>query len=428
MVPSVDGEYENANIAVGEKVPMAEWALVYLGLKRFLRPCGSSGEGRLDFYHRSISKAVRNVYIDKGTQKKWWHRRLADYFQQSSDIERRAEEYPYHLDEIDDMKRLEHCLLEWPMFEMMYKEETKIELMRYWRLVGGYDVAAKMYGDALTAEMSQVKGESAEARKQQERENVRKTKLVSSFLTDIGQYDSARQKLGEAIQWHLDEFGENDTESLYTLTKLCYDEAIKFVYGSHPGYRKCCRLGREYAEKCLQAYKAKGVPEDDASLGQFYLYCGYFIDSSYYERAKKVYAQTGDKRGTAQVLYMHAERFQYDQDFNKSSSMYKESLKLCLSEFGEYHQCTARCYQLYGQLYWNRWSQQMDSGWADYMTPCLDLYQKELKILETLLGPLHPTVIRSREDVIIILQTMGRNEEAENLQKEQAEDSHNIVS
>ena len=37
----------------------AKWALVYRALKPLLRPCGDLGEGRLDFYHRSISKAVR---------------------------------------------------------------------------------------------------------------------------------------------------------------------------------------------------------------------------------------------------------------------------------------------------------------------------------------------------------------------------------
>ena len=40
-------------------VPAAKWALVYRALKPLLRPCGDLGEGRLDFYHRSISKAVR---------------------------------------------------------------------------------------------------------------------------------------------------------------------------------------------------------------------------------------------------------------------------------------------------------------------------------------------------------------------------------
>lgn len=40
-------------------LPAAKWALVYRALKPLLRPCGDLGEGRLDFYHRSTSKAVR---------------------------------------------------------------------------------------------------------------------------------------------------------------------------------------------------------------------------------------------------------------------------------------------------------------------------------------------------------------------------------
>ena len=39
--------------------PAAKWALVYRALKPLLRPCGDLGEGRLNFYHRSISKVVR---------------------------------------------------------------------------------------------------------------------------------------------------------------------------------------------------------------------------------------------------------------------------------------------------------------------------------------------------------------------------------
>ena len=42
-----------------EKLAAYKWADVYRALKPFLRPFGSSGEGRLDFYHRSLSKAVR---------------------------------------------------------------------------------------------------------------------------------------------------------------------------------------------------------------------------------------------------------------------------------------------------------------------------------------------------------------------------------
>ena len=41
------------------RLPAYRWSEVYRALKPFLRPFGDSGEGRLDFYHRSLSKAVR---------------------------------------------------------------------------------------------------------------------------------------------------------------------------------------------------------------------------------------------------------------------------------------------------------------------------------------------------------------------------------
>lgn len=41
------------------KLPAFRWAEVYRALRPFIRPFGNSGDGRLDFYHRSLSKAVR---------------------------------------------------------------------------------------------------------------------------------------------------------------------------------------------------------------------------------------------------------------------------------------------------------------------------------------------------------------------------------
>ena len=35
--------------------------------------------------------------------------------------------------------------------------------------------------------------------------------------------------------------------------------------------------------------------------------------------------------------------------------MFTKSMKLCLSMFGKFHLNTARCAQLYGQMYWNNW-------------------------------------------------------------------------
>lgn len=46
-----------------EVLPAYKWAAVYRSLRPFLRPFGDSGEGRLDFYHRALSKAVRLKYV-----------------------------------------------------------------------------------------------------------------------------------------------------------------------------------------------------------------------------------------------------------------------------------------------------------------------------------------------------------------------------
>jgi hypothetical protein len=41
----------------------------------------SSGEGRLDFHHRTISKVVRKMYLSDKTNQIWWHKRLTEYFE-----------------------------------------------------------------------------------------------------------------------------------------------------------------------------------------------------------------------------------------------------------------------------------------------------------------------------------------------------------
>ena len=53
-----DSGREKASKDVGQ-LPAYKWAEVYRALRPFLRPFGDSREGRLDFYHRSLSKAVR---------------------------------------------------------------------------------------------------------------------------------------------------------------------------------------------------------------------------------------------------------------------------------------------------------------------------------------------------------------------------------
>ena len=70
VVKDDDDKDENKNKTQKKKnrkqitfLPAREWAIIYRNLKPLLRPCGDLGEGRLDFYHRSLSKAVRRKYV-----------------------------------------------------------------------------------------------------------------------------------------------------------------------------------------------------------------------------------------------------------------------------------------------------------------------------------------------------------------------------
>ena len=81
-----------------------------------------------------------------------------------------------------------------------------------------------------------------------------------------------------------------------------------------------------------------------------------------------------------------------------------------------YHLKTARSVQLWGQLYWNRGSSTYEES--------LKYYKLELDILETVQGQLHPNTVRSREDVAIILENLGRQAEADVFYSQQPQDKH----
>jgi hypothetical protein len=48
------------------KVTSSAWSSLLLSIEFFLRPLSkSAGEGRLDFFHRQVAKAVQKRYLDK---------------------------------------------------------------------------------------------------------------------------------------------------------------------------------------------------------------------------------------------------------------------------------------------------------------------------------------------------------------------------
>lgn len=59
---------------------------------------------------------------------------------------------------------------------------------------------------------------------------------------------------------------------------------------------------------------------------------------------------------------------------------FERGLALCKVHFGLYHMKTARCYDLYGMFYWNKWMSNQDR--RDWLYACLPYYEKQLEITE----------------------------------------------
>ncbi|XP_071951905.1 telomerase protein component 1-like isoform X2 [Antedon mediterranea] len=150
ITPSKDVKKIKSDQTIKNPLAASNWARVYRVLKPFLRPFGDSGEGRLDFYHRSLSKAVRAKYFKQDSWKNiWWHTVLAKYFETIENMDRQSEEYPYHLTKCDDKEKLREYLKQWRVFHHFYHPEFSGELLAFWRTVGDKSELFDCYTESL---------------------------------------------------------------------------------------------------------------------------------------------------------------------------------------------------------------------------------------------------------------------------------------
>ncbi|XP_077863332.1 telomerase protein component 1-like, partial [Saccoglossus kowalevskii] len=206
------------------KQPLApfKWATVYRALKPFLRPFGDSGEGRLDFYHRSLSKAVRHMYFlndddnedddDSRDVYYWWHKKLADFFELNKNIDRKLEEYPHHLIKIKDTERLKVFLTNWKTFDKLYDEEFSSKLLFFWRMAGGYEEMVK----GSKACLEELENDPSANRALL----ALRTASIARVLTQAGQYQVALDLLKKAMDIEENELGARP-ERMVELYDVC---------------------------------------------------------------------------------------------------------------------------------------------------------------------------------------------------------------
>ena len=145
---------------------------------------------------------------------------LAGFFEGVDDMDRKAEELPYHLEQLLDNNRLIRCLLEWPVFDRLYSEDFSIDLLGSWQKAGGYAVAAAMYKESLTV-LKQSSMTLVAFCDQQEK--------VAMFLIQAGQYTEAYSILESRVTHELNDLGSRADElaDVYQLMAKCKSEVVK---------------------------------------------------------------------------------------------------------------------------------------------------------------------------------------------------------
>lgn len=380
-------------------LPARDWALIYRNLKPLLRPCGNLGEGRLDFYHRSLSKAARRRYFSGDDKIKkhvynFWHGVLADYFESVDDMDRKAEELPYHLEQLLDNNRLIRCLMDWEVFNRLYSEEFSIDLLHAWRQCGGFGVASAVYKEQLSM-----------LRKYENLpliEYVEIVEKVYTFLIQAGQYSEALELMKERLDDELNRLGERPDEmaDVYQNMARCKSEIDKAQQYISYDQIDDNRLIVDYGRKCLMYRKL--LP--DTQENSYRMACANILISHHLsniadldhdavirkeaftaiDESIKVFTALNDVGHLAECSMTKA-IIDFSQPFEVREKLLLESLSLCLKAHGEHHLLTTRIHLNTAMAY----EMQGDIQKSFY-------HLKKLKeICLAIFGPGHPKTIRA---------------------------------
>ncbi|XP_025109541.1 telomerase protein component 1-like [Pomacea canaliculata] len=385
-----------------------KWQWIFTRLQPFLRPYGDSKDGRLDFYHRALSKAVRKRYFtaeaceneksERTMAYIWWHRMLAEYFQNSDNLERRAEEWPHQLLCLDDIFHLSAALSQWSVFDRLYHEEYSSQLLAYWRKVGPIDEMIESYETALSQfeEDDSVNEEAVSLRYEK----------VCRVVIQAGKHYEALELLKTAMKIEEKELGARPHRmvELYALMSEIYDEKLKlndFVSPSQlPDLRKTIYYGR----KSIAIRKTLPGNYHRFKLAMSLMKLAFNMESweacgggpeltgeaaivegnKYIDRALKIFMELNDMGHYAEALMTKgvlAPRGSMEQ-----LKLYNQAMELCMQMYGEYHILTSRLYINIGIVYEDN---------NDYRK-AYAYFKRWARVSEEILGPEHPKTQRAK--------------------------------
>ena len=120
---------------VGLGLPIVFWSRLYLDLSAFLNQRTVNGSSLLNFYHRELGDATKEVFLADG-QDQLYHTRLADYFAGHSLDRRKTDELPWQYTQTGSWQKLYDLLADLSFFAACTEADEQ-EVRAYWALVEG---------------------------------------------------------------------------------------------------------------------------------------------------------------------------------------------------------------------------------------------------------------------------------------------------
>eukprot|EP00164_Ancoracysta_twista_P004949 GFYU01006732.1.p1 GENE.GFYU01006732.1~~GFYU01006732.1.p1 ORF type:complete len:888 (-),score=233.82 GFYU01006732.1:166-2712(-) len=331
-----------------DPISMLDWATISHPLGGFFRPSGESG--KLDFYHRMMSKAVRRIFC-KGADWQVWTLLLAAYFNQTTRLDRKRDELPYHLGKVHKGK-LARELCDWDMFKRYYTSSGSPKLIEFWNSIGptGLKQAAQYYTATLGTWVSEM-NETTEAGEIMER-----YEKIGKFVLQAGCNEEAITILKAAAAFEQKRAGLNSLRRASLLQTLG-EAALQYQREIHKFVSP--KLGQAYnkirgiLEEALRIQKAH--PDcPPYQLAMAYLMCaevslGEFScvrdqielmqsAQTYLQEATTLLRTHGDpEKRMAHVLMETALYHDNMRELNVALGLLHEAEDVCLRDLGECH-------------------------------------------------------------------------------------------
>ncbi|XP_074643679.1 TPR repeat-containing protein DDB_G0287407-like [Tubulanus polymorphus] len=400
-------EKEKSQSSQNEAHIEKRWVSVFQSIKPFVRPYGDGSDGRIDFHHRAVSKAVRTKYFRQGSCDEddisvnthyWWHSKLADFFENVKNIDRKVEEYPHQLKKLGDTGRLARCLTDWSVFDKLYNEEFSAQLLLYWREVGESEDLVTNYTDALKQlETSPSQDLSIVALRYQH---------VARIYLQAGKYSHSLELARDALKLEEQELGRRSERmvELFSLMAEIYDEKLKlndFVSPTQlPDLKKTISFNRQ----SIAIRKTLSGDYHKFKLGMSLMKLAFSLESweacgadetltgadalkegnEHIKTALHIFKELNDEGHYAEALMTKG--VLATRGSKEQLEYYNEAMDICMQLYGENHILVSRLYINIGIVYEDNKN----------FRKAYEYFKKWAQVSEIVLGPSHPKTLRAK--------------------------------